>query len=166
MAGKPKGPIWFKLWAHQKPMMDVLPDEVLGRSIKAAMHYFVSGEVPALGQLELVAFSSIKSSMDEAFADYERDVENGKKGGRPKRNGNKKPPVMEADLPHPLEQKQKQMQKQMQMQKQRQRQKQKQIKRGVWRTSRPHPPDSPRQGLKKSGSTARSETTVWTRNDL
>lgn len=101
MAGKPKGPVWFKLWTHQKPMMDVLPDEVLGRAIKAAMHYFVSGEVPALGQLELVAFSSIKSSMDEAFADYERDVENGKKGGRPKRNGNKKPPVMEADLPHP-----------------------------------------------------------------
>ena len=80
--------------------------------------------------------------------------------------GIKNPRLWRLTFPTPLEQKQKQMQKQMQMQKQRQRQKQKQIKRGVWRTSRPHPPDSPRQGLKKSGSTARSETTVWTRNDL
>ena len=63
-------------------------------------------------------------------------------------------------------QKQKQKQMQMQRQKQMQMQRQKQIKRAVWRTSRPHPPDSPRQRLKKSGSTARSETTVWTRNDL
>lgn len=86
--------------------------------------------------------------------------------------GIKNPRLWRLTFPTPLEQKQKQMQKQKQkqrqkqMQKQKQMQRQKQIKRGVWRTSRPHPPDSPRQGLKKSGSTARSETTVWTRNDL
>ena len=78
----------------------------------------------------------------------------------PKGMGIKNPRLWRLTFPTPLEQKQKQMQKQ------KQKQMQKQIKRGVWRTSRPHPPDSPRQGLKKSGSTARSETTVWTRNDL
>ena len=93
MAKKSKRPSWFKLWLHHRPLIDAVPDEVAGRAVKAALHYFATGEVMHLGQLETVVFASIKSDIDDAHADYLRDVENGKKGGRPKMTQEDKPPV-------------------------------------------------------------------------
>ena len=101
MAKKSKKPSWFKLWLHHRPLIDAVPDEVAGRALKAALHYFATGEVMHLGQLETVVFASIKSDIDDANADYQRDVENGKKGGRPKLAKEEKPPVKEGNPPMP-----------------------------------------------------------------
>ncbi|MBR2895553.1 MAG: hypothetical protein IKC03_07855, partial [Oscillospiraceae bacterium] len=87
-------PTWFKLFLHQKPLIDAVPDEVAGRALKAALRYFDSrgdGNGDSIGELDpitLAVFSAFKPYIDEAFSDFYRDVENGKKGGRPK-----KPPL-------------------------------------------------------------------------
>lgn len=83
-----KRPSWFKLFIHQKPIIDSVPDEVVGQAIKAAFHYFATKEEPQLDVLPMVVYSSFKPYIEESFADYERDVRNGHKGGRPQ-----KPPV-------------------------------------------------------------------------
>lgn len=101
MAKKSGKPSWFKLWLHHRSLFDAVPDDVVGRAIKAALRYFATGEVVQMGQLETVVFSSIKADIDDANADYLRDVENGKKGGRPKIIDAQKPPVRGATPPLP-----------------------------------------------------------------
>ena len=83
-----KRPSWFKLFLHQKPIIDSVPDEVVGQAIKAAFHYFATKEELQLDVLPMVVYSSFKPYIEESYADYERDVRNGHKGGRPQ-----KPPV-------------------------------------------------------------------------
>lgn len=83
-----KRPSWFKLFLHQKPIIDSVPDEVVGQAIKAAFHYFATREELQLDVLPMVVYSSFKPYIEESFTDYERDVRNGRKGGRPQ-----KPPV-------------------------------------------------------------------------
>ena len=83
-----KRPSWFKLFLHQKPIIDSVPDEVVGQAIKAAFHYFATKEELQLDALPMVVYSSFKPYIEESFTDYERDVRNGHKGGRPQ-----KPPV-------------------------------------------------------------------------
>ena len=83
-----KRPSWFKLFLHQKPIIDSVPDEVVGQAIKAAFHYFATREELQLDVLPMVVYSSFKPYIEESFTDYERDVRNGHKGGRPQ-----KPPV-------------------------------------------------------------------------
>lgn len=95
MPKQSKQPPWFKMWLRDKPLIDVLADAVVGKAVKAAMAYFATGEVIDLEPQELALFAMIQSHIDEAYSDYQRDVENGKKGGRPKAGevGNSKPPV-------------------------------------------------------------------------
>ena len=102
MGKKSKKPSWFKLWLHHRSLFDAVPDDVAGRAVKAALNYFATGEVVPMGQLESVVFSAIKADIDDAFADYMRDVENGKKGGRPKLT-DEKPPVKVGNPPKPME---------------------------------------------------------------
>lgn len=102
MNKKTRKPSWFKLWLHHKPMMEAVPDDVVGRAVKAALNYFDTGEAVQLGPLEAVVFASIKADIDDAHADYLRDVENGKKGGRPKMTEEANPPVMEGNPPLPM----------------------------------------------------------------
>ena len=101
MGKKSKRPSWFKLWLHHRPLLEAVPDDVAGRVIKAAMHYFATGEVIQLDQFEAVVFASLKADIDDAHADYRRDVENGRKGGRPKVTDEEKPPVKEGNPPLP-----------------------------------------------------------------
>lgn len=102
MGKKNQGPSWFKMWLHHRPLIDAVPDDVAGRAVKAAMKYFATGEIAQLGQLEMVVFNTIKSNVDEAISDYQRDVENGKKGGRPTKKGaEEKPPVRDGNPPLP-----------------------------------------------------------------
>lgn len=86
-----KRPSWFKLFLHQKPIIDSVPDEVAGKAIKAAYHFFATKEELQLDALTMIVYSSIKPYIEEAFANYETDVLNGRKGGRPKNPG--LPPV-------------------------------------------------------------------------
>ena len=92
---KEKRASWFKLFLNQKPMMDAVDDATLGRAIKAAMAYFETGEIIELEPLENVVFQTMKVHADEAVEDYERDIANGKKGGRP----STKPPVTDPNPP-------------------------------------------------------------------
>lgn len=80
-----KRPSWFKLFLHQKPIIDSVPDEVVGQAIKAAFHYFATKEELQLDVLPMVVYSAFKPYIEESFTDYERDVRNGHKGGRPQK---------------------------------------------------------------------------------
>ena len=93
MAKKLGRPFWFKLDMSVKPLIDAIPDENAGRAIKAALEYFETREPITAGDsdpLTLAAFMAIKGSVDDAYAEYEERVENGKKGGRPPKS--EKPP--------------------------------------------------------------------------
>ena len=95
-----KRPSWFKLFLHQKPIIDSVPDDVVGKAVKAAFHYFATKEETELDALAMVVYSSFKPYIEESFTDYERDVRNGHKGGRPQ-----KPPVTpgKGGLPSPTQ---------------------------------------------------------------
>ena len=83
---KEKRATWFKIFLHQRAIMDAVPDDVLGRALKAAIAYLDTGEEAALSPLEGAVYASMKQFVDESVADYQRDTDNGKKGGRPKKN--------------------------------------------------------------------------------
>lgn len=95
-----KRPSWFKLFLHQKPVIDSVPDDIVGKAVKAAFHYFATKEEMELDVLAMVVYSSFKPYIEESFMDYERDVRNGHKGGRPQ-----KPPVTpgKGGLPSPTQ---------------------------------------------------------------
>ena len=88
----------FKFWLHHVPLILALPDAVVGRAIKALLHYFVTGEEQKIGDLENAIYAAIKPDIDEATNDYLRRVENGKSGGRPKNMDKRKPLVSSGDL--------------------------------------------------------------------
>ena len=92
-----RSPSWFKFWLHHKPLIEAVPDDVAGRAVKAALRYFESGEADQLAPLETAVFASLRADIDEAVATYLRDIENGRKGGRPRSTDEGKPPVREGD---------------------------------------------------------------------
>lgn len=98
MARRNPGPSWFKLWLHHRPLIDAVPDDVAGRVLKAALNYLATGRVMPLEQLEMVVFSAIRADIDEARSDYMLNVENGKRGGRPRKDVNEKP-LLRGGLP-------------------------------------------------------------------
>ena len=85
MAKPEKRPAWFKLFAHQAPMIQEATEKQVGRALKAAMHYFITREELKLEPLSRMLFIDFKRYADEAFDDFARDLENGKKGGRPRK---------------------------------------------------------------------------------
>ena len=84
MAKNTKQPPWFKMWLRDKPLVDIMSDVAVGRAVKAAYSYFDTAEMVDIEPEDLALFAMLKSHIDEAYSDYQRDVENGKKGGRPK----------------------------------------------------------------------------------
>ena len=58
MAKKSKRPSWFKLCLHHKSLFDALPDAVAGRAIKAALHYFATGETLQLAELKAMSLDN------------------------------------------------------------------------------------------------------------
>lgn len=87
MAKKNGRPAWFKMFLHQKALIDSASDETAGKALKAVFQYFDTGEVVELDQAAFIVFSAIKPYIDESYADYQRSVETGKAGGN-KRWGN------------------------------------------------------------------------------
>lgn len=65
-------PAWFKLFFHHKAMIDAVPDEAVGKALKAIMAYFDSGELPELDPMTAIVFSALRPSVDDSFEDYER----------------------------------------------------------------------------------------------
>lgn len=72
---KEKRPTWFKMFLNQKYIFDSVPDETLGKALKAALEYFDTGEIIELSPLERTVFASIKHCIDESYKDFERTRE-------------------------------------------------------------------------------------------
>ena len=79
-------PSWFKVFLHQKPLIDAIPDEVAGRALKAALLYFDTGEMTEMDSLTGAVFAVLKPHIDEAFDDFRRSVDAGKAGSQKRWN--------------------------------------------------------------------------------
>lgn len=80
MTSKQKRPSWFKMFLHQKALIDSVPDETAGRALKAVFQYFESGELMDLDPLSFAVFSAIRPYIDESYKDYQRSVDAGRNG--------------------------------------------------------------------------------------
>ena len=79
MAKKKEGrPSWFKMFLHQKALIDSVSDEMAGKALKAAFRYFDNEEVGELDPLAFAVFSAIKPYIDESFADFQATSEKNK----------------------------------------------------------------------------------------
>lgn len=91
---------WFKMFLRNKAVFDAVPDEAAGQAIKAALTYAETGEVPPLEPLANVVFCAVRPSIDDSLREFEvireRNRENGRKGGRPK-----KPKTTDWDIEKP-----------------------------------------------------------------
>ncbi len=84
-------PSWFKLYTSITPIIDAAPDEAVGQALKAVMTYMETETIPTdMEPMVSVLFQVLKIGADESINNYGRNVENGKKGGRPKKE---KPPL-------------------------------------------------------------------------
>lgn len=70
--GKDKRPSWFKMFRHQKALIDGVSDEIAGKALKAVFEYFETGGIMELDPLTFAVFSSIKPYIDESYDDFER----------------------------------------------------------------------------------------------
>lgn len=87
---KRKGASWFKIFYHQRKLIDSVPDDEVGRGLKAAFAYFDGEEVPELSPLALAVFISMQQYLDEAMQSYEKAVEDGRRGGHAKQANREK----------------------------------------------------------------------------
>ena len=79
----------FLIYHEYREPLKLLTDEQRGRLLMALIDYSESGVVPELDGISMMAFSFIQSQMDRDSKKYENrcssNRENGKKGGRPKK---------------------------------------------------------------------------------
>ena len=71
LVAKDNRPSWFKIFLHQKSVIDSVPNENVGAALKAALHYFETGENPQIDPLSSVVFSTFKQYIDESFSDFQ-----------------------------------------------------------------------------------------------
>lgn len=81
----------FVLFTKYYEYAELLTDEQAGVLLKAILRYEADMELPEMDAITKITFLSIKSQLDATDRRYEASVENGKKGGRPKKEENKKP---------------------------------------------------------------------------
>lgn len=91
---KEKRPTWWKMFYHQRAVIKSVPDEDVGKGLKAAFAYFDGEEIETddLSQGAFTVFCVIKPYIDESKQDYEEAVKNGRAGGN-SRWGNDTPPI-------------------------------------------------------------------------
>ena len=70
MSHRKKRPVWFKCFLASKALIDAIPDENVGRGVKAAFAYFNDQIEPELDPLSNVVFQTLKDGIAETFADY------------------------------------------------------------------------------------------------
>ena len=79
----------FLIYHEYREPLKLLTDEQRGQLLVALIDYSESGVVPELDGISMMAFSFIQSQMDRDSKKYENrcssNRENGKKGGRPKK---------------------------------------------------------------------------------
>lgn len=81
--GKTGRATWFRIYLGQKAFIDGSDDAVVGQALKAALHYFSTGEIQTLDGVAHALFCSFRESVDETLADFEvkskRNAENVRK---------------------------------------------------------------------------------------
>ena len=75
MAKKVGRPSWFKMFLHQKALLDAVPDETVDKALKAVFQYFDTGEVVDLDPMAFAVFAAVKPYVEESFEDFERTSE-------------------------------------------------------------------------------------------
>lgn len=77
---RPKRATWFKMFYHNRAVLDALSDTDVGKAIKAAFAYFDGEQIDpaAVPQGAFIAFSVIRPQIDEALQDYSDRVERGR----------------------------------------------------------------------------------------
>lgn len=79
----------FILYLEQKEIFETLSDNEAGKLIKAIFEYESTGQSPKLNKTLNLVFIPIKNALDRNRLKYEAQVqknrENGKKGGRPRK---------------------------------------------------------------------------------
>lgn len=82
----------FILFTEQETIFESLTDKQAGQLIKAIFIYERTQEVPQLQGTLKVAFAPIKQKLDKNREKYiekcEKNAENGKRGGRPRKTEN------------------------------------------------------------------------------
>ena len=81
---------WFKCFLSSKATIDAVPDENVGKGLKAAFAYFEHKTIPELDPLSNVVFCAMRPYIDEAFSDYEASVESGRRGANNRWNRGRK----------------------------------------------------------------------------
>ena len=76
---------YIKAYYDWLDVMEALSDGERGRLITAVLMYARDGVSPSLSGAERYVFPAIRSQIDRDKKSYEESVENGKKGGRPKK---------------------------------------------------------------------------------
>lgn len=81
---KLKGPTWWKMLKHQRPIIEAVTDADAGLGIKTAFRYFDGEDIDpdTLTQGAFMVFSVIRPYIDESKQDYENAVLNGNKGAQ------------------------------------------------------------------------------------
>ena len=81
--GKTGRATWFRIYLGQKAFIDGSDDAVVGQALKAALHYFSTGEVRTLDGAAHALLCSFRESVDETISDFaatsKRNAENVRK---------------------------------------------------------------------------------------
>lgn len=84
----------FLIYLDYQEQFELLTDEQAGQLIKAIIKYEKTGEITELDGMTKMAFSFIKTQLDRDREKYnkrcEKNRENAKKGGRPKKEEKQK----------------------------------------------------------------------------
>ncbi len=86
---KPKRATWWKMFRHQRPVIENVSDEDAGQGLKAAFRYFDGEQIEPekLSQTALLVFTVMRPYIDESMNDYAQSVENGKAGAKQRWGG-------------------------------------------------------------------------------
>ena len=80
----------FIIFTEYKEQFDMLTDEQAGVLIKAIFCYTTDGKLPEMDSITKMAFSFIRAALDRSDDKYQKKIEankeNGKLGGRPRKD--------------------------------------------------------------------------------
>ena len=88
MAKKKAGPTWWKMFKHQRPVIESVSDSDAGLGLKAAFSYFDGEDIDpdSLNQGAFIVFTVIRPYIDESKKDYEDAVLYGSTGAKKRWN--------------------------------------------------------------------------------
>ena len=87
---KIKRATWWKMFYHQRAVIESISDEEVGKGLKAAFRYFDGEDIGRenLTQQAFTVFCVMRPYIDESIQDYEKSVEQGRKGANKRREDN------------------------------------------------------------------------------